>query len=204
MKGVGPKPMVTVKKFIALLVVGGPIALLSISFIQLVQPAAAREVQAACRGLRPSSTGKSFASFPSVAPNFRAQDEHGKMVALSDFRGQVVLVNFWASWCEVCKAEKPALEALQGQLSGESFVTLALASDTDWHKARIPGSRLKILLDPPAPDETLGRVAKSYGITAVPETFVIDKMGRIRHYFINRRDWNSSIANTCIQALIDE
>ncbi len=190
-------------RFLILPMVGGPIALLVIAFILLIEPASTREVKAACNGLRPSPRGKVFSSFPSIAPDFRATDRAGNTVSLSAYRGKVVLVNFWASWCNVCKAEKPALEALQEEFADDGFVALALASDSSWKDVQLPETPLTVLLDPPAADETIGQIASSYGITAVPESFVIDKYGQVQFYFVNRRDWDSGIAKTCLRALID-
>ncbi len=182
---------------------------LSVQFARLVGAAPEREVQAACRGLQSAPSNQTYtlaegAAAP-MALDFEAVDYKGNKVKLSDYRGKVVLVNFWASWCNVCRTEKSGLEALQKRYRND-LVVLALASDTDWdavRKALPQGTPLQVLLDPPAsPDENLGKIAKNYGITAVPETFVIDREGRLRYYLINRRDWNSDIANTCLRAML--
>jgi thiol-disulfide isomerase/thioredoxin len=70
--------------------------------------------------------------FPLEAPDFTAIDNNGKPVHLSDFRGKVVLLNFWASWCGVCKTEKPQLASMAQDLVGNDFVVIALASDRSW------------------------------------------------------------------------
>ena len=72
------------------------------------------------------------ASFPMPAPDFTAYDNNGKPVHLSDFRGKVVLLNFWASWCGVCRTEKPQLNEMAKDLVGDDFVVIALASDRSW------------------------------------------------------------------------
>ena len=94
-----------------------------------------------------------------MAPDFTAIDNNGKQVHLSDFRGKVVLLNFWASWCGVCKTEKPELDKMSADLVGDDFVVIALASD---------------------------------------------RSGNIRAYFVNKRDWQSPVAETCIRSVIDE
>jgi peroxiredoxin len=188
----------------------------AVRFLLLLEPAQAREVQAACRGLRPSPTNPIYGAIPDGSNSrarfpqpleFTVQDYKGNTVLLSQYRGRVVLVNFWASWCNVCKSEKPGLEALQRKFSTDDMVVLALASDTDWEKVRaaLPqGSPLTVLLDPPEGDGNLGKWARAYGITAVPETFVIDRQGNLRYYLINRRDWDSGVADTCVSALVKE
>lgn len=189
------------------LLVASAVAVLGVAayFFVLLGSAQAREVDAACKGLRPTAKSPTFGQpFPTAAKEFSAQNWDGDMVSLADFRGKVVLVNFWASWCKTCAAEKPSLNELQRELADDGVVVLALASDKDWtvvKKKLAGGSPLTVLLDPPQGDDNFGPVAKAYGITAVPETFVVDKEGRIKYYIVNKRDWTSGIAQTCIEAL---
>jgi len=169
--------------------------------------AAKREVKAACTGLRPTSFNPALGMLPIDAPDFTAQDHTGKPVRLSDYRGKVVLLNFWASWCNVCKAEKPSLSAMTRDLADDDFAVLTVASDRDWDaiKRSLPGGApFQVLLDPPSDDGNIGAIASSWGIKAVPESFVIDKRGRVRQYLVNKRDWDSSVAETCLQSYIDE
>ena len=74
---------------------------------------------------------------PLQAPDFVALDNNHKQVKLSDFRGKVVLLNFWASWCNVCKLEKPSLAAMAESMGGSDFVVLTLASDRSWSDALV-------------------------------------------------------------------
>src|SRR5882724_1515719 len=110
------------------LFVGGAVALIGVTvlglFLWMVPTAAARELKAACGGLHKAddvinpalcAAGTSCTT-PLPAPDFTAQDVTGKMVKLSDFRGKVVLLNFWASWCGVCKEEKPKLDAMASEM----------------------------------------------------------------------------------------
>jgi peroxiredoxin len=185
--------------FAALVVVG--------MFVWMVPPAAAREARAACTGIRPTATNPSLGSLPTAAPDFTVTTHDGKQVKLSDYRGKVVLLNFWASWCGVCKSEKPSLEEMTRHMVGDQFAVLTLASDKEWKLVReaLPnGAPFEVFLDPPAGDDNLGQIATAWGIKAVPESFVIDRTGRIRHYFVNKRDWDSGVAETCLQSIIDE
>lgn len=197
------------RKHLILLVAGAISALLLVQYLRILAPAQARAIEAACNGMRPAPENPVFGDLdqPPLARDFEAQDHTGRMVKLSDYRGKVVVLNFFASWCNVCKSEKPSLEAFRDDFSPEDVAVLALASDESWEpvkKALPDGSPLQVLLDPPADGGNLGAIAKSYGITAVPETFVIDREGRIRHYFINKRDWDSAVAHTCVRALVNE
>jgi thiol-disulfide isomerase/thioredoxin len=227
-----------------MLLAGGAVALLGVAvlgvFLWMVPTAAARELQAACRGMRveaalnpalcPNGTS---CTLPVPAPDFTAKDMEDKDVKLSDYRGKVVLLNFWASWCGVCKTEKPALHAMSADMASDDFVVLTLASDHAWAAAQtavleslapraVPegtpavekvsaayqqalpnGTPFKVLLDPPAGDENIGKIATSWGIKAVPESALIDRQGNIRAYFVNKRDWQSPIAQTCLRSVID-
>lgn len=176
-------------------------------FVWMTPRAAARETRAACDGLRASPSNPALGDLPVMAPDFTAQSHDGKPVKLSDFRGKVVLLNFWASWCNVCKAEKPSLAAMTEELAQDDFVVVTLASDQTWDdvKKTLPGGApFQVLLDPPTGDNNIGAIAAAWGIKAVPESFIIDKKGNVRMYLVNKRDWDSSVAETCLQALIDE
>jgi thiol-disulfide isomerase/thioredoxin len=138
-------------------IVGGAVALLGVGmlalFLWMVPSAATREVHAACAGLKPKMPnassqderarglaqalcrGNANCQYPLPAPDFTALDITGKPVRLSDFRGKVVLLNFWASWCGVCETEKPLISRMAKDLAGEEFVVVALASDRSWTDA---------------------------------------------------------------------
>jgi hypothetical protein len=65
------------------------------------------------------------------------------------------------------------------------------------------GTPFKVLLDPPPGDENIGKITASWGIKAVPESALIDRQGNIRAYFVNKRDWHSNVAQTCLRSVID-
>jgi cytochrome c biogenesis protein CcmG, thiol:disulfide interchange protein DsbE len=195
------------RKSILLIAAAGITALLAVEYLRLLRPAQAREVQAACRGLRPTVNNKVIGTVPTKAPEFTAQDHSGKMVKLSDYRGKVVVVRFWASWCETCKAEQPSLEDLAGDIDTEDAVVLSLASDASWDLVRkklTQGSNTTVLLDPPRDEDSLiGRIAEAYGVEKVPDSFIIDRDGIIRYYLVNKRDWNGAAARTCLRSVLD-
>jgi len=194
----------SVRKTVLLVAAGSITALLGIEYLRLLKPAQAREVEAACRGMKPASRNTALGVLPTRAPDFQAQDHTGKMVKLSDFRGKVVLLRFWGSWCETCKAEQPSLEDLAGNV--DDLAVLAVASDEDWNGIRkklAGGSATTVLLDPPG-EGAIGPVATAYGVSAVPESFIIDREGIARYYFDNRRDWRGTVARTCLRSVLDE
>jgi thiol-disulfide isomerase/thioredoxin len=222
---------------------GGAVAILGLAvlafFLWMVPNAAAREQVAACKGLRatgPAMCGGQPCPLPMEMPNFTAKDHAGNPVDFKQkYAGKVVLLNFWASWCGVCKTEKPKLFQMAQSLTDDDFVVVTLASDHSWTdvllaiveslspRTKLPsgevdlqtakaiyGSALPkglpfhVLLDEPDGDNNIGRIASTWGIKAVPETALIDRQGRIRAYFVNKRDWESPVAETCIRSVIDE
>jgi cytochrome c biogenesis protein CcmG/thiol:disulfide interchange protein DsbE len=100
----------------------------------------------------------------------------GDTRALADYRGKVVVLNFWASWCEPCKDEAPVLEASHRQLRARGTVLGVTYLDATPDSERFV--RRHGLTYPSARDVG-GRLAKKYGIKALPETFVLDRRGRI-------------------------
>ena len=112
------------------------------------------------------------------APDFVLQDEQGREVKLSDFRGKVVLLNFWATWCGPCKIEMPWFVEFQRQYKDQGFSVVAISLDEEgWEVVRPFTEEYKlnfpVLL---GSDETADQFG---GVAALPTTFVIDKEGRI-------------------------
>ncbi len=125
-----------------------------------------------------------------VAPDFTVRDLTGKEVTLSDLRGKVVLVNFWATWCPPCREEIPSMMKLNQAMAGKPFQMLAISID-EGGKGAIEqffansGQTLPAYLDGEQ------KVAGLYGTTGVPETFVVDKKGVILKKVIGGMDWSA-------------
>lgn len=201
--------MTSIKKPVLLLAATGITAVISIGYFRLLKPAQAREIQAACRGMKPAPSNGALGRLPAAAPDFAAQDHTGAIVHLSDLRGKVVLVRFWGSWCETCKSEQPSLEALADDWADDDddLVVLSVASDESWDAVRTKlanGSHTRVLIDPPDGDEAVGPIGRAYGVQKVPESFVVDRNGIVRYYFVNKRDWRGSVARTCLRSILDE
>lgn len=122
-----------------------------------------------------------------MAPDFEVQDRSGKTFHLSDFRGKVVFVNFWATWCPPCRDEWPELEKLSKLMEGLPFEMVAVSQDASWADIdRFLGGKpsgLKIGLD------TTGKLATEWGTAKLPETYIVDKSGRLRMRFVNVQPW---------------
>jgi cytochrome c biogenesis protein CcmG/thiol:disulfide interchange protein DsbE len=138
----------------------------------------------------------------SVAPSFEATDlASGRPVTLADYKGQVVLLNVWATWCEPCKIEMPSMEALQRALGPDGLKIVAVSVDEGGpgpvrQYARDMGLTFQILHDPS------GRIERTYQTTGVPESFVINREGRIVKKVIGASDWNSAVSRDLLRRLL--
>lgn len=120
------------------------------------------------------------------APGFTITDP-GKTVRLADYRGKIVVLNFWASWCPPCLEEFPSLMALQRQMP--QIVVLAVSFDTDGaaYRQYLTDNHINLLTAWDASQKS----NLAYGTTRPPETYIIDKKGLIRRKFIGPQDWTS-------------
>ena len=122
------------------------------------------------------------------APDFTFPGLDGKMVSLSDYKGKVVLLNIWATWCPPCVEEMPSMERLYQKFKGQNFEILAVSIDEPGLKAVAPFMK-KSNLTFPALIDSEGAIKAVYGITGIPESFIIDKQGNLIKKIIGPVDW---------------
>ena len=140
------------------------------------------------------------------APAFTAQtlDASPSTRTLASYRGDVVLLNVWATWCGPCRAEMPSLEALHRALGGRGLRIVAVSVDDAGSEnairefSRRYGLTFEILHDAP------GAIQRAYQTTGVPETFVIGRDGVIRRKVIAAADWNSADNRALLSQLLTE
>jgi peroxiredoxin len=117
-----------------------------------------------------------------VAPDFTLRGADGRNVRLDELRGQVVLVNFWATWCAPCRQEMPKLNALYDKYKGSGFVLLGVNVDDDPRTALATAAKLNVSF--PVLLDTDKKVSKLYDLNTMPSTVVIDRDGKMR--FLHR------------------
>ena len=125
------------------------------------------------------------------APDFALKDLNGKTRKLSDYYGQVVFLNFWATWCKPCQEEMPSMERLHQELEAEFSDRFAmLAVSIDKSADEIPAFMAKHNLTFSVLHDRWGKVDRIYKIMGVPETYIIDQTGTLVEKVIGPRDWN--------------
>ena len=147
-------------------------------------------LSACYRGSKPSSIG-------TPAPDFTIQDSD-RRVTLSQLRGKIVVLNFWATWCPPCIEEMPSLVQMQRQMKDKGITVLAVSVDddgNDYHKF-LKDHEIDLLTvrDPGQKNDrgVVAPVASRYGTFKFPETYIIDRSGTIRRKFIGPVDWSQA------------
>ena len=136
-----------------------------------------------------------------AAPSFTLQDLNGKPVSLSDFKGKVVILDFWATWCPPCVIEIPHFIELYEQYKDQGFTMVGISLDREGISV-VKSFVRKYQINYPIL-MTDGQVDRVYGgITAIPTTFVIDSAGNIRQKYIGYRD--KAVFETDIKTLLAE
>jgi peroxiredoxin len=136
------------------------------------------------------------------APDFRLEDLEGRKIGLKDFKGKVVFLNFWATWCNPCKEEMVSIERLHQTFKEKDFIFLTISVDFEGRKPVKEFINKKnytfiVLLDPKY------EVLDLYKVQRIPTTFIIDKTGKIMGQATGPRDWNSPEAILLLDSLME-
>jgi peroxiredoxin len=138
---------------------------------------------------------------PSEAPDFSLMSLQGQPVRLREFRGKLVVLNFWATWCAPCLQEMPSMERLYRTFKHTAFVLLAVSMDRQGAEVAQPFAEnlqltFPILLDPTS------EVARQYGVRGLPTTYLIDPDGLVIGAVIGARDWYRDEIKALIAGLL--
>jgi len=141
------------------------------------------------RGSHPAQIGQ-------IAPDFSVSDGLTS-VHLASYRGQVVLLNFWATWCAPCIEETPSLLELHHDLPGVAVIAVSIDEDPDAYSRFVARRHLDLITvrDPAQ------KSAKLYHTEMWPETYAIDRQGVIRRKFIGAQDWSSPEIRAFLKSL---
>jgi peroxiredoxin len=146
------------------------------------------------------------------APSFVVADMTGAEVSLSDFRGQVILLNVWATWCAPCRDEMPSMQRLFDALDGTDFQILAVSVDARLGETDAfgrPGGDLAAFADElgltfPILHDPTGRIQQIYQTTGVPETFLIGRDGIIYKKVAGGTEWDAPVNQELVRRLLAE
>jgi thiol-disulfide isomerase/thioredoxin len=127
---------------------------------------------------------------PLPTPKERFEDQLGGKLSLADFRGEVVVLNFWASWCAPCVAEMPTLDALQGAMAAEGVQVVAISIDRDGIKKAAPFFRRTGVKNLTLYTDRLSKLFQELEGSVLPTTFILDRDGQVVLKFIGPTDWN--------------
>jgi cytochrome c biogenesis protein CcmG/thiol:disulfide interchange protein DsbE len=147
--------------------------------------------------------GRPIAAGAKAEP-FKLKDLTGDSVSMDDLRGKVVFLNIWATWCAPCREEMPSMEKLYERLhDNKGFVMLAVSQDTGSREEVVAyvkkhGYRFDVLLDPQ------NAVAEAYKVSGVPETFIIDRSGRIVAHHAGAFDWSQPEIRDALDELLKD
>jgi peroxiredoxin len=145
-----------------------------------------------------------------VAPEFEVSDLDGGLVRLSDHRGEVVLVNIWATWCGPCRIEMPSMERLYKKIGEDGFEIMAVSIDAEFGGFDLignPGGDIRAFADSlgltfPMLHNPSGSIQELYRTTGVPETFLIGKDGIIYKKVAGGTEWDAPEHEELIQRLL--
>jgi len=135
-----------------------------------------------------------------AAPPIELLNVDGTPFSLQQLRGKVVLVNFWATWCEPCVTEMPSLQRLREQLTADGFEVLAVNYQEG--PARINSFVQKMNLTVPIVRDTDGSVARAWGARFFPASYLVDRDSHVRYSISGGTDWTSPPLVSTIRALL--
>ena len=134
------------------------------------------------------------------APAFSVRTDSGRTISTTDFGGKLLILNFWASWCAPCVEEMPSLDNLQKQLGNKGLVVLGLSIDKDANAYRQFLARTPVAFD--TARETTQMVNVDYGTLQVPETYIIDRSGKVLKKIVGKETWNDERVINYVDSLL--
>ncbi|HEY9081239.1 TlpA disulfide reductase family protein [Magnetovibrio sp.] len=192
-------PLIVVAAVLSIAIGGG--------FLYQKAPSTSGEAQAPQQSVRSAADGLAGFSLlvdPPMVPSVVMKDEAGAETTLEAYRGKVVLLNLWATWCPPCIREMPDLNALQKDFAGRDFAVVPVASGKQGREDAAEFLRarnldaLKTYYDPRS------LFLRAFDLETLPTTFLIDRDGRMRGGVLGMTNWHSDEGKALIEALLNE
>ena len=136
-----------------------------------------------------------------MAKEFRVATPDNRQVTLSEFKGRVVFLNFWATWCKPCEEEMPSMERLHQRFKDQGLVVLAISEDSEGANLVNPYLKKHRLTFPVGLDPKMS-VAGLYGVWGIPSTFIIDRKGNRALFANGPREWDGPDAQALFRSLL--
>ena len=137
---------------------------------------------------------------PVEAPEFNLENLAGDSITLSSYRGKIVLLNFWATWCPPCRAEMPSMQALYDTLDGEEFEIVAV--DLNESRQTVQSFVEENEYTFPVLLDSTGAVGATYGARSIPTSFLIDSDGNALGFLVGSRTWEGDDIEALFRALL--
>lgn len=141
-------------------------------------------------------------SRPTKPPDFNGRTPDELLVSLASLRGKVVLLNFWAAWCQECRSEMPMFERLHREFVAQGLTVMGINAREGVTVIREYAKKLGLTF--PLVSDVKGEVNTAYGVIGLPTTFLIARDGRAVALAVGPREWNSEPARAIIRALLAE
>lgn len=139
---------------------------------------------------------------PHRAPEFSLEDLQGKMINIRDYKGQVIILNFWATWCPNCRKEGPSFEKLYTRYKSKGLILFRI--DTKESRETVIKFLEKEPMNVPVLLDENGKVGRLFGLWAHPTTYLIDRQGMVRYRSMGIVDWTGLEATSVIDLLLKE
>ncbi|MEO7742054.1 MAG: redoxin domain-containing protein [Usitatibacter sp.] len=137
-----------------------------------------------------------------ATPPFELSALDGRKVDLAALRGRVVLINYWATWCEPCREEMPAIERLRAKMKGRPFEVLAVNYGES--EERVSSFVAKLNLSMPILLDPYKNSVAAWKVRGLPMTFLVDFRGRVRYWSFGERDWSEGEGLELVRKMVAE